>query len=101
NKIGPLVAEKQWDRVQGYIQKGMDEGATVLVGGKGKPEGLEQGYFAKPTVFTDVDNDMTIAQGEIFGRVTTLITYDSLAEEHDIANDNIYGLAVYFVVTEE
>lgn len=101
NKIGPLVAEKQWDRVQGYIQKGMDEGAIVLVGGKGKPEGLEQGYFAKPTVFTDVDNDMTIAQEEIFGPVTTLITYDSLEEAIDIANDTIYGLAGYVVGTDE
>src|SRR5699024_3899678 len=60
NKIGPLVAEKQWDRVQAYIQKEMDEEATVLVGGKGNLEGLEKGYFAKPTVFTDVDKEMTM-----------------------------------------
>lgn len=101
NQIGPLVAEKQWDRVQGYIQKGMDEGATVLTGGTGKPEGLARGYFAKPTVFTDVHNDMTIAQEEIFGPVTTLITYDSLEEAIDIANDTIYGLAGYVVGDEE
>lgn len=101
NQLGPLVAEKQWDTVQGYIQKGMDEGATVLTGGTGKPEGLKSGYFAKPTVFTDVDNDMTIAQEEIFGPVTTLITYDSLEEAIDIANDTIYGLAGYVVGKDE
>lgn len=97
NKVGPLVAEKQWDRVQGYIQKGMDEGAKVLIGGTGKPDGLDKGYFAKPTVFTDVSNDMTIAQEEIFGPVTTIIPYDTLDEAIEIANDTIYGLAGYVV----
>lgn len=97
NEVGPVVSKKQWDRIQGYIQKGVDEGATILTGGKGKPEGLNQGYFVKPTVFTDVRNDMTIAQDEIFGPVTTIITYDSLDEAIEIANDTVYGLAGYVV----
>lgn len=97
NQMGPLVAEKQYDRVQGYIQKGIDEGATVLIGGTGKPDSVTRGYFVKPTVFTDVSNDMTIAQEEIFGPVTTIITYDSLDEAIEIANDTIYGLAGYVV----
>ncbi|GAB4074545.1 aldehyde dehydrogenase family protein [Barrientosiimonas marina] len=95
NQIGPLVAKKQQDRVQSYIQKGIDEGATVLAGGTGNPEGVSKGYFAKPTVFTDVSNDMTIAQEEIFGPVTTIITYESLDDAIEIANDTVYGLAGY------
>ncbi|MQR87831.1 aldehyde dehydrogenase family protein [Bacillus megaterium] len=97
NVTGPLVAEKQWDRVQDYIKKGMDEGAKLLTGGTGKPDGLETGYFVKPTVFTDVSNDMVIAQEEIFGPVTTIITYDDLEQALEIANDTIYGLAGYAV----
>ncbi|CDQ42017.1 MULTISPECIES: aldehyde dehydrogenase family protein [Virgibacillus] len=97
NTTGPLVSKDQWDTVQSYIQKGIDEGATLLVGGKGKPEGLETGYFAKPTVFTDVSNDMAIAQEEIFGPVQTIITYDDLDQAIEIANDTIYGLAGYVV----
>src|SRR5699024_11116546 len=80
NQMGPLVADKQYDSVQCDIQTGMDEGATVLIGGNGKPEGLTQDYFAKPTVFKDVRNDMRIAQEEIFGPVTTIITYETLDE---------------------
>lgn len=97
NVTGPLVAEKQWDRVQDYIKKGIDEGAKLLTGGTGKPDGLETGYFVKPTVFTDVSNDMVIAQEEIFGPVTTIITYDDLEQALEIANDTIYGLAGYAV----
>jgi len=97
NFLGPLVAEKQYDRVQSYIEKGIEEGATVVAGGKGKPEGLETGYYVKPTVFTDVTNDMVIAQEEIFGPVMSIITYESIDEAIDIANDTVYGLAGYVV----
>ncbi|WP_323704216.1 aldehyde dehydrogenase family protein [Mammaliicoccus sp. Dog046] len=92
---GPVVNKKQFDTVQRYIQKGIDEGATLLHGGVGKPEGIENGFFVKPTLFTDVTNDMTIAQEEIFGPVGTIITYKDLDEAIEIANDTIYGLAAY------
>ena len=82
-------------QLQSYIQKGIDEGATLAAGGVGKPEGLEKGYFIKPTLFTDVKNDMTIAQEEIFGPVGTIITYKDLDEAIEIANDTVYGLAAY------
>ena len=95
NHIGPLVSKKQWDTVQSYIEKGQEEGATLLVGGTGKPEGLDKGYYAKPTVFTDVNNDMVIAQEEIFGPVTCILTYDSVEEAIEISNDTKYGLAGY------
>ena len=91
--LGPLVSKKQFDIVQGYIQKGIDEGATLLTGGVGKPEGLEQGYFCKPTIFTDVDPQSTIAQEEIFGPVLVIIPYDTEEEAIEIANGTIYGLA--------
>ncbi len=94
---GPLVSKKQWDRVQGYIEKGTEEGATLLTGGTGKPEGLDKGYFVKPTVFTDVKNDMVIAQEEIFGPVMSIITYETVDEAIEIANDTLYGLAGYVV----
>ncbi|MBW0769797.1 aldehyde dehydrogenase family protein [Mammaliicoccus lentus] len=93
--IGPVISKKQFDTVQSYIQKGIDEGATLAAGGVGKPEGLEKGYFIKPTLFTDVKNDMTIAQEEIFGPVGTIITYKDLDEAIEIANDTVYGLAAY------
>lgn len=96
-QLGPVISEKQWQGVQNYIQQGIDEGATVLTGGTGKPEGLEQGYYIKPTVFTDVENQMTIAQEEIFGPVTTIITYDTLDEAIEIANETVYGLAGYVI----
>lgn len=91
-RIGPLVSETQWNRVQGYLNKGIEEGARVVTGGPGKPSGLEDGYFVKPTVFADANNKMTIAQEEIFGPVLTMIPYDTEAEAIDIANDTIYGL---------
>ncbi|UOQ95010.1 aldehyde dehydrogenase family protein [Halobacillus shinanisalinarum] len=97
NFVGPLVAQKQWDRVQSYIEKGIEEGATLIAGGTGKPEGIEKGYFAKPTVFTDVKNDMVIAQEEIFGPVMSIITYETVEEAIEIANDTVYGLAGYVV----
>jgi acyl-CoA reductase-like NAD-dependent aldehyde dehydrogenase len=93
SRLGPLASETQWDRVQGYINKGVEEGARLVTGGPGKPEGLETGYFVKPTVFSDVRNDMTIAQEEIFGPVLSIIPYDSEEDAVKIANDTIYGLA--------
>ncbi|WP_416150807.1 aldehyde dehydrogenase family protein [Salipaludibacillus sp. HK11] len=93
---GPLVSKDQWDTVQSYIKKGEKE-ATLLVGGTGKPEGLETGYYAKPTIFTDVSNDSVIAQEEIFGPVTTIITYEDLEDAIEMANDSVYGLAGFVV----
>ena len=90
--IGPMVSKNQYERVQSYIRKGIEEGAEVLVGGVGHPEGLEVGYFLKPTVFVNVKNDMSIAQEEIFGPVLCVITYDSEADAIRIANDSDYGL---------
>lgn len=93
--MGPAANEAQWHTVQKYIQAGIDEGATLLVGGPGRPEGLEAGWFERPTVFTDVRNDMTIAREEIFGPVMSLIAYDTIDEAIAIANDTPYGLAAY------
>ena len=90
--VGPMVSQKQYDRIQSYIRKGIDEGAEVLVGGAGHPEGFEKGYFVKPTVFVNVTNDMTIAQDEIFGPVLSVIAYGSEEEAIRIANDSKYGL---------
>lgn len=99
--LGPLISKQQFDRVQGYIQKGIDEGATLTVGGLGKPENLETGYYVRPTVFTNVRNDMTIAQEEIFGPVMSVLTYDTLEEAIEIANDTVYGLAGYVLGNNE
>ena len=93
--MGPLVSQVQFDRVQGLIAKGLEEGARLVCGGLGRPDGLEQGYFVKPTVFSDVNNDMTIAREEIFGPVLVMIPYDSEEEAIHIANDTNYGLAGY------
>jgi aldehyde dehydrogenase (NAD+) len=90
--IGPMVSQKQYERVESYIRKGIEEGAEVLVGGEGHPAGFQAGYFVKPTVFVNVKNDMTIAQEEIFGPVLCVITYDSEDEAIRIANDSKYGL---------
>jgi aldehyde dehydrogenase (NAD+) len=90
--IGPMVSQKQYERVQSYIRKGIEEGAEVLAGGEGHPEGLKAGYFVKPTVFVNVKNDMAIAQEEIFGPVLCVIAYDSEDEAIRIANDSKYGL---------
>ncbi len=91
--LGPLVSATQRDRVRGYIQKGIDEGATLVTGGTETPEGLDKGYFVKPTIFADVTSDMTIAQEEIFGPVLVIMPYDSEDEAVEIANSTIYGLA--------
>jgi aldehyde dehydrogenase (NAD+) len=93
--IGPLISKRQWDRVQDYIQKGIDEGAEILTGGLGRPEGLQNGNFVKPTIFINVDNRMIIAQEEIFGPVLSVITYKDYADAIHIANDTIYGLHAY------
>ena len=90
--VGPMVSQKQYERIQSYIRKGIEEGAEVLVGGEGRPESFEAGYFVKPTIFVKVKNDMTIAQKEIFGPVLCVITYDSEDEAIRIANDSKYGL---------
>jgi aldehyde dehydrogenase (NAD+) len=90
--VGPMVSQKQYERVQAYIRKGIEEGAEILVGGEGHPEGLEAGFFVKPTVFVNVTNDMAIAQEEIFGPVLSVITYDTEDDAIRIANDSRYGL---------
>jgi aldehyde dehydrogenase (NAD+) len=93
--IGPVVSKAQFDKIQGLIQKGIDEGATVVAGGPGRPDGLDQGYYVKPTVFGDVTNDMTIAREEIFGPVLCVLGYDDLDQAIEMANDTEYGLAGY------
>ncbi len=96
-QVGPIISKKQFDQVQSYIDKGIEEGAELFYGGPGKPEGLEKGYFARPTIFINVDNNMTIAQEEIFGPVMSVITYNDLDEAIEIANDTKYGLAGYVI----
>ena len=93
--IGPVVNKAQYDKIQGLIQKGIDEGAKVAVGGLGRAEGKDKGYYVKPTVFAGVSNDMTIAREEIFGPVLVVIPYDTLDEAVEIANDTPYGLGAY------
>jgi acyl-CoA reductase-like NAD-dependent aldehyde dehydrogenase len=90
--MGPLVSAKQRDRVLGYIEKGKEEGAKLVLGG-GRPAHLDKGWYVEPTLFVDVDNSMTIAQEEIFGPVLCIIPYDNEEEAIAIANDTIYGLA--------
>jgi aldehyde dehydrogenase (NAD+) len=92
-RLGPLISATQRDRVRSYIQKGIDEGATLVTGGPEQPEDLPTGYYVKPTVFAGVRNDMTIAQEEIFGPVLSVIPYDSVDEAVEIANDSPYGLS--------
>ena len=98
--IGPMISQNQYDRVQAYIRKGIDEGAEVLAGGEGHPAGFEAGYFVKPTVFVNVRNDMTIAQEEIFGPVLCVIAYGSEDEAIRIANDSKYGLHAAVIGTD-
>jgi aldehyde dehydrogenase (NAD+) len=93
--IGPMVTRKQYERVQGYIKKGIDEGATLLTGGLGRPNSLERGYFVRPTVFGGVNNQMTIAREEIFGPVLSVIAYDDEEQAVALANDTPYGLHAY------
>ena len=93
--MGPVVSKVQWDKIQGLIEAGIAEGAKVVCGGPGLPDGIERGYYVRPTVFSEVSNDMTIAQQEIFGPVLVMIPYDSEEEAIRIANDTPYGLAGY------
>jgi aldehyde dehydrogenase (NAD+) len=93
--LGPVVSEAQWNKIQGLIKKGIDEGATLVAGGPGRPEGLTKGCFVRPTVFADVRNDMTIAREEIFGPVLSILPYRDEAEAIRIANDTPYGLSGY------
>jgi acyl-CoA reductase-like NAD-dependent aldehyde dehydrogenase len=92
-ELGALASQGQWDRVQRYIDLGISEGADLLAGGPGKPEGIEHGYFVKPTVFSGVTSDMTIAQEEIFGPVVSIMTYTDEADAVAIANDTVFGLS--------
>ncbi len=94
-RVGPVVSELQWNKIQDLIQKGIDEGATVAAGGTGRPAGLDKGYYVKPTVFANVSNDMTIAREEIFGPVLSIIPYEDEEEAIRIANDTPYGLSGY------
>jgi aldehyde dehydrogenase (NAD+) len=98
--IGPVVSRAQFEKVQTLIQKGVDEGATLVAGGTGRPEGLNKGYYVKPTVFANVTNNMTIARDEIFGPVLTILGYDNLDQAVEIANDTEYGLAGYVAAAD-
>lgn len=93
--LGPVVSDVQWNRIQTLIEKGIAEGADLVAGGPGKPEGLNQGYYVRPTVFADVNNQMTIAREEIFGPVLVMIPYEDEEQAIEIANDTVYGLAGY------
>lgn len=99
-QIGPVVSELHWNRIQALIQRGIEEGATLVAGGSGKPAGLEKGYYVKPTVFAHVRNDMAIARQEVFGPVLVMIGYDDVDDAVDIANDTEYGLAAYVQGTD-
>ena len=99
-KLGPVVSQLQFDRIQRLIRAGIEEGATVVTGGEGRPAGLTRGYFVRPTIFGDVRNDMTIAREEIFGPVLAILPYETEADAIRIANDTPYGLAAYVWATD-
>ena len=98
--IGPVVSKAQFEKVQALIKKGIDEGATLVAGGPGRPEGLKEGFYVKPTVFANVANNMTIAREEIFGPVLTVLGYDDLDQAVEIANDTEYGLAGFVAAAD-
>jgi aldehyde dehydrogenase (NAD+) len=98
--IGPVVSKVQFEKIQALLQKGIDEGATLVAGGTGRPEGLKKGYFVKPTVFANVTNNMTIAREEIFGPVLTILGYSNIDQAVEIANDTEYGLAGYVAAAD-
>ena len=100
SKMGPVVSEVQWKKIQTLIQKGIDEGATLVSGGVGLPEGLDKGYYVKPTVFANVTNEMSIAKEEIFGPVVSILGYDTVDEAVRVGNDTEYGLAAYISGTD-
>ncbi|HEY1447628.1 MAG TPA: aldehyde dehydrogenase family protein [Caulobacteraceae bacterium] len=99
-QIGPVVNKTQWDKIQRLIKAGIAEGATLVTGGPGLPEGLDKGFYVKPTVFANVNNEMTIAKEEIFGPVVSILGYDSVDEAVDVGNDTEYGLAAYISGTD-
>ncbi|MEM1396829.1 MAG: aldehyde dehydrogenase family protein [Pseudomonadota bacterium] len=99
--MGPVVSQAQFDKIQGLIQAGVDEGARLVAGGSGRPEGVNRGYFVRPTVFADVTNDMTIAREEIFGPVLSIIPFKTEEEAIEIANDTPYGLTNYVQSSDE
>ena len=94
-RLGPVVSKAQWDKIQRLIQAGLDEGATLVSGGPGKPEGLQMGHYVKPTIFANAKRDMTVSREEIFGPVLVIIGYDSIEDAIAIGNDTDYGLAAY------
>lgn len=98
--LGPVASKAQFDKVQRLIQKGINDGATLVVGGTGRPEGLDSGYYVKPTVFSNVTNDMTIAREEIFGPVLCVLGYENIDQAVQIANDTEYGLAGYVAAAD-
>lgn len=93
--VGPVVSDRQWNRVQALIRSGVEEGAELVLGGLGKPEGLDRGYYVRPTIFANVTNDMTIAREEIFGPVLAILGYETEAGAVEIANDTDYGLCAF------
>ncbi|MFZ2100998.1 MAG: aldehyde dehydrogenase family protein, partial [Oricola sp.] len=98
--LGPVVSAVQYDKIQGLIRNGIDEGATLAAGGTGRPEGFNRGWYVRPTVFGNVTNDMTIAREEVFGPVLSILSYDSVDEAVAMANDTVYGLAAYVQGTD-
>ncbi len=101
NYMGPLVSQRQWNRVQAYIEAGEKAGATLVTGGRGHPAGLDKGYYVKPTIFADVKNSMVIAREEIFGPVLSIIGYQDVEDAISIANDTDYGLAAYVLAATD
>lgn len=101
NHIGPVVNKRQWDQIQGLIQKGIDEGARLVTGGLGLPTGMNKGYYVRPTIFADVEPGMTIEREEIFGPVLTMMPFDSEEQAVKIANDTVYGLTNYVQSTDQ
>ena len=99
--IGPVVSETQFNKIQTLIKKGIDEGAKLVAGGLGKPDGLDKGYFVKPTAFADVNNQMEIARTEIFGPVLSIIPFETEEEAISIANDTPYGLTNYIQTQDQ
>ena len=95
SQMGPVVSEVQWNKIQALIQKGIDEGATLVAGGPGRPEGLDKGYYVKPTIFANVTPDMSISREEIFGPVLSILPYETVDQAIAIGNDTEYGLAAY------
>ena len=100
SQIGPVVNRVQWEKIQKLIKAGIDEGATLVTGGVGRPEGLDKGFYVKPTVFANVTNEMTVAKEEIFGPVVSIMGYNSVDEAIDVGNDTEYGLAAYISGTD-